>query len=205
MVLCQKWAGQGKQNSTLKEIGETWTRMPRLDQGLSWLERWGQHLHWSAASSGSAWSLEYASHLSKTTLTSPGHVALHDVPLERPGCLLCWGEDLPSADAWASTVHYPLQNARRSLQAVSIHSDCPMGPAAPFRSSGFAMSSAAGWVSPLYLAEKWFRWQEPCTRRWVERAVVRGVNYSPNNRNIMWNLVKEWDTFPLMSWKKSIS
>lgn len=88
MVLCQKWAGQGKQNSTLKEIGETWTRMPRLDQGLSWLERWGQHLHWSDASSGSAWSLEYASHLSKTTLTSPGHVALHDVPVERPGCLL---------------------------------------------------------------------------------------------------------------------
>lgn len=68
--------------------------------------------------------------------------------------LLRWEEDLPSADAWASTMHYLMQNARPGLQAVSTHSDCPMWPAAPFSSLGLVMSSAPGNMSPLYLAEK---------------------------------------------------
>lgn len=69
---------------SLKEIGGAWTRMPLLDQGLSWLEGRAQHLHWSTASSGSAWSLEHVSHLSKTIFTSPGHMT--HVPVEGPGC-----------------------------------------------------------------------------------------------------------------------
>lgn len=161
--------------------------MPRLDQGLSWLEGRAQHLHWSTASSGSAWSLEHVSRLSKTIFISPRHMA--HVPVEGPGCCYpcCVGvrislQQMP--EHLLCIIHH-----RRPAEACSLCLSIQIAPRgqlpapATFNSPGLVMSTAGGSVSPPHPAEKWFRWQGPCP--WVERPMVKVVNYSPNSRNIM--------------------